>query len=90
MMIRLLLPISIVTALSISHSVCPQTSQSSPEVPMTGMKPDRTVADQASRQMMREKEAALKKKRDGCRYHAKIQNMSLLERRRFIEDCMSF
>ena len=61
-----------------------------PEVPMTGMKPDRTVADQTSRQMMREKEAALKKKRAGCTYHAKIQNLSMLERRRFIRDCMSF
>jgi hypothetical protein len=82
--------ISIVAALSVPHSVCAQTSPPSPEVPMTGMKPDRTVADQASRQMMREKEAALKKKRAGCRYHAKIQNLSLLERRRFIRDCMSF
>jgi hypothetical protein len=59
-------------------------------MPMTGMKPDRTVADKASRQMMREKEAALRKKRAECRGHAKRLQLSLLERGHFIHDCMSF
>jgi hypothetical protein len=59
-------------------------------MPMTGMKPDRTVADKTSRQIMREKEAALRKKRTRCKDNAKRLELSLLERRRFIHDCMSF
>jgi hypothetical protein len=54
------------------------------------MKPDRTVADKANRQMMREKETALRKKRSKCRDDAIRLKLSLLERRRFIRDCMSF
>jgi len=57
---------------------------------MTGMKPDRTIADKASQQVMREKETALKKKRADCSGHAKRMQLSLLERRRFVQDCMSF
>jgi hypothetical protein len=56
---------------------------------MTGIKPDRTVADKTSRQVMREKEAALKQKRSECRKQAKIQKVSLLKQQRFIHDCMS-
>jgi len=90
MMTRFVLLISIIAALPIPNLVCAQTSPPSTETPMTGMKPDRTVADKASRQMMREKEAALKKKRADCRGHAKRMQLSLLERRRFVQDCMSF
>jgi len=78
-----------IAGLPVPNLVCAQTPPSSTEMPMTGMKPDRTVADKANRQMMREKEAALKKKRAECRVHAKRQELSLLERRRFVLDCMS-
>ena len=87
---RLVLLISIFATLSMPNLVCAQTSPPSTETPITGMKPDRTVADKASRQAMREKEAALKRKRAECRGHAKRLQLSLLERRRFVQDCMSF
>jgi hypothetical protein len=86
-MIRIVLLISIV---AVPNLVCAQPSPSSTEMPMTGMKPDRTVADKANRQVMREKETALRKKRSKCRDDAIRLKLSLLERRRFIRDCMSF
>jgi hypothetical protein len=89
-MIRFVLLISIIAALFVPKLVCAQTPSSSVEMPVTGMKPDRTVADKANRQKMREKEAALKKKRADCRGHAKRLQLSLLERRHFVRDCMSF
>jgi len=88
--IRSVLLIIIVAGLSVPNLVCAQTPPSSTEMPMTGMKPDRTVADKAGRQMMREKEAALRKKRSKCRDDAKRLKLSLLERRRFVRDCMFF
>ncbi|MGE5166230.1 MAG: hypothetical protein ACM3IH_19710 [Sphingobacteriales bacterium] len=88
-MTRLVLLISIITATSIPNLVCAQTSPPSTEAPMTGMKPDRTVADKISRQTMREKEAARKKKRAERRNQAKMQKLSYLKRRRFVHDCMS-
>ena len=66
-MIRIVLLISIVAGLSVPNLVCAQPSPSSTEMPMTGMKADRTVTDKANRQMMREKETALRKKRSKCR-----------------------
>jgi uncharacterized membrane protein len=60
-MIRIVFLIGIVAGLSFSTLVRAQTSPSSTEMPMTGMKPDRTVADKTGRQTMREREAALKK-----------------------------
>jgi hypothetical protein len=38
---------------------------------------------------MREKEAALKKKRAECGKQAKTQKVPLTKRRQFIHDCMS-
>jgi hypothetical protein len=89
-MIRILLLIGIVAGSCVSDLVCAQTPPSSTEMPMTGMKPDRTVADNTSRQMMREKEAALTKKRSRCKDNTKRLKLSVLERRRFIHDCMSY
>ena len=89
-MIRIVLLISLVAGLSVPNLVCAQLSPSSTEMPMTGMKPDRTVTDKANRQIMREKETALRKKRSKCRDDAIRLKLSLLERRRFIRDCMSF
>ena len=73
----------------LNNSVIAQTSPSSTEAPKTGMRPDRTIADEASRKAMREKRAALKQKRSECRKQAKAQKVSFLNRRRFIRDCMS-
>ena len=56
-MIRTLFLISIVAGLRVSNLICAQTPPSSTEMPMTGMKPDRTVADKTSRQMIREQPA---------------------------------
>jgi hypothetical protein len=66
-----------------------QTPPATAEKPMTGMKPDRTVADKAQRQAMREKEAALKKKRAECSKQAKAQKVPVTKRGRFIHECMS-
>ena len=79
----------IVTAPVMPTLACAQTPPSTTEKPMTGMKQDRTVADKAQLQAMREKEAALKKKRAECSKQAKAQKVPVLKRRQFIHDCMS-
>jgi len=79
----------VVSASAMPTLVCAQTPPSTTEKPMTGMKPDRTVADKAQLQAMREKEAALKKKRAECRKQAKAQKVALTKRRQFTHDCMS-
>jgi hypothetical protein len=79
----------VVTAPVMPTLVCAQTPPPTTEKPMTGMKPDRTVADKAQLQAMREKEAALKKKRAECGKQAKTQKVPLTKRRQFIHDCMS-
>ena len=85
----ILITINVIAASIIPGLIYAQTSPPSTETPMTGMKPDRTVADKKSRQAMRGKEAALKQKRSECRKQAKMQKVSLLKRQRFIHDCMS-
>lgn len=79
----------IITASAMPTLVCAQTPPSTTEKPMTGMKPDRTVADKAQLQAMREKEAALKKKRAECRKQAKTQKVPVTKRRQFIHECVS-
>jgi ribosomal protein S8E len=79
----------LLSASTFPEPIYAQTSPPSTEAPMTGIKPDRTVADKTSRRAMREKEAALKQKRSECRKQAKIQKVSLLKRQRFIHECMS-
>lgn len=79
----------IISASAMPALVRAQTPPATTEKPMTGMKPDRTVADKAQLQAMREKEAALKKKRAECSKQAKAQKVPLTKRRRFIHDCMS-
>ena len=61
----------------------------SPTAPVTGMIPDRTTADAATRKAMREKENALRQKRAGCRKQARQQKIALLKRRAFVRACMS-
>jgi hypothetical protein len=65
-----------------------QGSGASPTAPVTGMKPDRTTADAATRKAMRVKEAAPKQKRTECRKQAR-QKVALLKRRAFVKACMS-
>jgi len=90
MMRSLVVAVTIVAASIIPNNlVFAQTSPSSTETPKPGMRPDRTIADEASRKAMREKRAALKQKRSESRKQAKTQKVSLLNRRRFIHDCMS-
>jgi Ni/Co efflux regulator RcnB len=79
----------IIVASTMPPLVGAQTAPSTTEKPMTGMKPDRTVGDKAQLQAMREKEAALKKKRAECSKQAKAQKVPVTKRRKFIHDCMS-
>jgi len=79
----------IMTALAMPAIVHAQTAPAATEKPMTGMKPDRTVADKAQLKAMREKEAALKKKRAECSKQAKAQNVPMTKRRAFIHECVS-
>ena len=79
----------IISASAMPALVRAQTPPATTEKPMTGMKPDRTVADKAQLQAMREKEAALKKKRAECSKQAKAQKVPVTKRRKFIDDCMS-
>ena len=79
----------LISASAVPALVHAQTAPATTEKPMTGMKPDRTVADKAQLQAMREKEAALKKKRAECRKQAKTQKVPVTKRRQFIHDCMS-
>ena len=62
-----------------------QGSATNPTAPVTGMKPDRTTADPATRKAMREKEAALRQKRADCRKQARQQKVPLLKRRAFVK-----
>jgi hypothetical protein len=85
----ILIMINVIAASTMPQLIYAQTSPPNTETPMTGIKPDRTVADKTTRQVMREKEASLKQNRFECRKQAKMQKVSLLKRRRFIHDCMS-
>jgi hypothetical protein len=90
MMRSLVVAVTIVAAsIILNDPIFAQTPSPTTETPKTGMRPDRTIADEASRKMMREKRAALKQKRAECRKQARAQKVSLLNRRRFIRDCMS-
>jgi hypothetical protein len=84
----ILIAIIFVSASAMPALVHAQTAPATTEKPMTGMKPDRTVADKAQLQAMREKEAA-KKKRAECSKQAKAQKVPLTKRRAFIHECVS-
>jgi hypothetical protein len=53
------------------------------------MKPDRTIADPATRKAIRERLNALRQKRAACRKQARQQKIPLLKRRAFVKACMS-
>jgi len=85
---------TLIAAIVITASATPvlvraQTPPATTETPMTGMKPDRTVGDKAQLKAMREKEAALKKKRADCSKQAKAEKIPVTKRRRFIHECIS-
>ena len=56
--------------------------------PVTGMKPDRTIAPAGVREKMQAKEAALRKKRAECRAKAKAEGMSLVKRPAYVKSCV--
>jgi hypothetical protein len=53
------------------------------------MKPDRTVADPATRKAIRERLTTLRQKRAACRKQARQQKIPLLKRRAYVRACMS-
>ena len=85
----MLIAISVVVTLAAPVMSLAQTPATTPTAPVTGIKPDRTVADPATRKAMREKEAARGQKRADCRKQARQQKVSLLKRRAFVKECMS-
>jgi hypothetical protein len=85
----MLIAIAVIVASTAPGALLAQGTPTSPPGPVTGIKPDRTVADPATRKAMSEKRAALKKKRADCRNQARQQKVPLLKRRAFIKDCVS-
>jgi len=84
-----LIAISVIAASAAPVEVLAQSPPPGPVAPVTGMKPDRTIAGPAARKATREREAALRQKRADCRSQARQQKVPLLKRRAFIRNCMS-
>jgi hypothetical protein len=87
--VAMLIAIAVVVASTAPGELLAQGTPTSPTTPATGIKPDRTIADPATRKATREKRAALQKKRADCRNQARQQKVALTKRRAFIRDCMS-
>ncbi len=85
----MLIAIAVIGASAAPGELLAQSTPTSPAGPATGMKPDRTTADPATRKAMRDKRAAVQKKRADCRNQARQQKVPLLKRRAFIRDCAS-
>ena len=85
----MLIAISVIAILSLPAVGLAQQPPANPRAPMTGMKPDRVTADAATRKAMREKEAALRRKRTQCRQQARAQKIALLKRAAFVNECMA-
>jgi hypothetical protein len=85
----MLIAFSMTAASAASMMSHAQGSATSPTAPVTGMKPDRTTADPATRKAMREREATLRQKRSECPKQARQQKIALLKRRAFVKACMS-
>jgi hypothetical protein len=84
----------VLVALGLAAAAAPVASRAqgqapSPTAPVTGMKPDRTVADPATRKAIRDRLTALRQKRAACRKQARQQKISLLKRRAYVRGCMS-
>jgi hypothetical protein len=85
---------AVLIALGLIAAAAPVASRAqgqapSPTAPVTGMKPDRTIADAATRKAMRERRNVLRQKRAACRKQARQQKIPLLKRRAFVKACMS-
>jgi hypothetical protein len=87
--VAMLIAIAVIVTSTAPGALLAQSTPTSPAAPATGMKPDRTIADPATRKAMREKRAALRQKRADCRNQARQQKVPLLKRRAFIKDCVS-
>jgi Ni/Co efflux regulator RcnB len=87
--LAMLVAISVIAASAAPVKSRAQSPATSPTAPVTGMKPDRTTADPATRKAMREKETALRQKRADCRKQARQQKVPLLKRRAFVKDYTS-
>jgi hypothetical protein len=81
--------ISLIVVLSAPILSYAEGTAPSSTAPFTGMKPDRTTADTATRKAMQQKEAALRQKRADCRKQARQEKISLLKRPAFVSECMS-
>ena len=80
--------VSLIVALSTPVFCFAEGAAQTTTAPMTGMKPDRTTADTATRQEMKKKEAALRQKRADCRKEAKQEKISLLKRPNYVSECL--
>ena len=85
----MLIATTVIVASAAPGELLAQGTPTSPAGPVTGIKPDRTIADPATRKAMRDKRAALRQKRADCRNQARQQKVPLLKRRAFIKDCAS-
>jgi hypothetical protein len=78
----------IATAAALSLSAHLAFAQSvTPKGAVTGMKPDRTTADTATRKAMQAKEATLRQKRSACRKQARAKKIPIFKRHAFVRDC---
>ena len=87
--LAMLIAIAVAVASTAPGELLAQGTPTSPTAPATGIKPDRTIADPATRKAMRERRAALQQKRADCWNQARQQKVALTKRRAFVRDCMS-
>lgn len=85
---------AVLIALGLIAAAAPVVSRAqgqapSPTAPVTGMNPDRTIADPATRKAIRTRLTALREKRAACRKQARQQKIPLLKRRSYVRACMS-
>jgi hypothetical protein len=82
--------LAILVAIALIAAPVPSIAQNPPSTaPVTGMKPDRTTADAATRKAMLQKEAALRQKRSACRQQARQHKIALLKRPAFVKGCVA-
>ena len=80
--------VNIAVAVLVLSSSLAFAQSETPKGAVTGMKPDRTTADTATRQRMQSKEMALRQKRSACRKQARAKKVPILKRHAFVEDCV--
>jgi hypothetical protein len=80
--------LSVVMSVAIQSESFAQTS-SMDTGPVTGIKPDRTIAPRAVREAMQRREAVIRKKRGDCRAKTKAEKVSLLRRPAYVKRCVA-